>query len=211
MIRKPNPYINSIKMKTGIIVLAAGSSSRLGQSKQMLDIGGETLLLKTVKAAIDSHEGSIAVVLGANEKEHRKMLSGLPVDIVYNEDWVKGMGGSLKIGLQHLMSGNSSLEAIVVLVCDQPLLRRENITNLILSYQENKKSIIASRYSQIPGVPVLFDKVYFPELMALPDDQGAKKIILQNPEDVFEVDFPGGEIDLDTDADYKAFIKTSRK
>ena len=198
-------------METGIIVLAAGSSSRMGQPKQMLDISGETLLLKTIKTAINSHAGAVVVVLGANEKVHRKMLLGLAVDIVYNEDWKKGMGHSLKRGLQHLISVHFPLDAVVVLVCDQPFLESKNITNLISSYQQIKKSIIASMYSGTPGVPVLFDKVYFPKLMGLPDDEGAKKILLQNPDDVFGVDFPGGEIDLDTSADYTAFMENGFK
>lgn len=208
MLQKQNLETNSKRvLKSGIIILAAGPSSRLGEPKQMLDIDGETLLVKTVKAAIGSHAGSIAVVLGSNEKEHRKLLRELTLDIVYNENWQSGMGSSLKTGLQHLLSQYPSLEAIIILVCDQPLLTTENITNLILKHQETNKPIIASRYSGIPGVPVLFNKAYFPELMALPDDQGAKKIILQHPEDVDEVPFPGGEIDLDTMADYEAFKK----
>lgn len=192
-------------MKTGTIILAAGSSSRMGQSKQMLDVNGEKLLAKTVKAALDSHAGTVAVVLGSHEKAHRESLGGLPVEIVYNENWKNGMGSSIKKGLSHLMSGDPSLEAVVVLVCDQPLLTAENIIRLIMEYRQSKKPIIASRYSQTPGVPVLFDRIYFPQLMALPNDQGAKQIMLQHRDDVSEVDFPGGEIDLDTPEDYDAF------
>jgi molybdenum cofactor cytidylyltransferase len=194
-------------MNTAIIILAAGSSSRLGQSKQMLDIDGEKLLVKTIKTALGSDGGPIAVVLGANEKQHREILKVLPVHIVYNEDWQSGMGSSLKKGLRYLLSEDPSLEAVVVLVCDQPLMISENINNLILKHHETKKAIIASRYAQMPGVPVLFDKIYFPKLMSLPDDQGAKKIILQHNDDVFEVDFPGGETDLDRMEDYDAFKK----
>lgn len=195
-------------MGTGTIILAAGASSRMGQSKQMLDVNGEKLLVRTVKAALDSHGGTVVVVLGSHEKAHRKSLCGLPVEIVYHSNWKNGMGSSIKKGLSHLMSGNPSLEAVVILVCDQPLLTAENITRLIREYRQSKKTIIASRYSKMPGVPVLFDRIYFPHLMALPDDQGAKQIILQHRDDVSEVDFPGGEIDLDTPEDYDAFQKS---
>ncbi len=194
-------------MKTGIIVLAAGSSSRMGQSKQMLDIGGEALLARTVKAAIDAQLGPIVVVVGSNAHAHKKLITGLSVDIVHNEAWEKGMGHSLKTALHHLIGKHSTIQAVVVLVCDQPLLTPKNITNLVKKFEESKKPIIASRYSNMPGVPVLFDKEYFSKLMGLPDDQGAKKIILQNPDDVSEVDFQGGEIDLDTIEDYNAFKK----
>lgn len=182
----------------------------MGQSKQMLDIGGEALLLKTVKAAINSQAGFIVVVLGANEKMHREILTDLPVDILYNKNWESGMGGSLKAGLLHLRNIHPLLEAVIILVCDQPLLKGEHIFNLLSGYEQIKKPIIASMYSGTPGVPVLFDKVYFPKLMALPDDQGAKKTVLENPDDVFGIEFPGGEFDLDTMEDYNAFKKSTQ-
>jgi molybdenum cofactor cytidylyltransferase len=192
-------------MTSAAIILAAGSSSRMGQSKQLLDIKGKKLLIRTIDTVLQAGISEVTVVLGSEEPMHRKILKGLPVDIVHNPDWENGMGSSLKTGLRYLISKNTSLEAIVVLVCDQPLLTRENISSLLDKYHDVSKPIIASRYSGMPGVPALFDKSYFKKLAALPDDQGAKKIILQNPADVYEVDFPGGEVDLDTMEDYRAF------
>ncbi|HET9487875.1 MAG TPA: nucleotidyltransferase family protein [Chryseosolibacter sp.] len=195
-------------MYSGAIILAAGSSSRMGQPKQMLDIHGEKLLVKTIQTVLHSGINAVTVVLGADEEAHRKLIRDLPVDVVYNEQWQAGMGSSLKTGLVHLTTKHPSLEAVIVLVCDQPLLTPQAIHNLFAKYQETKKPVVASRYSEMPGVPALFNKKYFEKLAALPDDQGAKKIILQNPADVAEVDFPGGEVDLDTMEDYNAFVKS---
>ena len=192
-------------MNTSAIILAAGPSSRMGQSKQMLDIDGEKLLVKTIRTILNAGVSSVVVVLGSDEKKHRDLIKDLPVDIILNPNWANGMGSSIKTGLQYLTTKNPSLQGVIVSVCDQPLVSTQNISNLIRRYEETGKPIIASRYLKIRGVPVLFDKTYFPKLMALPDDQGAKKIIQQNPEDVSEVDFPGGEIDLDTMEDYEAF------
>ncbi|MEX2231232.1 MAG: nucleotidyltransferase family protein [Cyclobacteriaceae bacterium] len=193
-------------MNSGAIILAAGSSSRMGQSKQMLDINGEKLLVKTIQTVLQAGISKVAVVLGSDEDRHRQMLKGLPVDIVNNLHWKNGMGGSIKAGLLHLTSKYPLLEVVIVSVCDQPLLTSENISALISKYQQTKKPVVASRYSNMPGVPVLFHKSYFEKLTTLPDDQGARKIILQNPLDAAEVEFYGGEVDLDTKEDYENFL-----
>lgn len=194
-------------MNIAAIILAAGSSSRMKQSKQLLDIHGEQLLAKTVQAVLNAGIADVAVVLGADEEQHRKIIERLPVETVFNKHWQRGMGSSLKAGLLHVLSQHPSLDAVMVLVCDQPLLERGNISGLVERYHETGKPIIASRYSGKPGVPALFDKSYFEQLARLADDQGAKKVILQNMEDVSEVDFPGGEVDLDTREDYDAFLR----
>ena len=194
-------------MNCGAILLAAGSSSRMGRSKQLLDINGEKLLVKTIQTVIRARIPAVTVVLGAEEQAHRNAIQHLPVDIVVNQHWKRGMGSSLKSGLTHLLSKNPTLPAVIVLVCDQPLLKQENISALVSKYGETKKPLIASRYKQMPGVPALFDSRYFEQLAKLPDDEGAKKILLQNRGDVIHVDFPGGEVDLDTREDYEAFIR----
>lgn len=181
----------------------------MGQSKQMLDIRGKKLLPKTIETVLKSQIGPVVVVLGASAEDHVKKLKDVPVELVVNQDWAKGMGNSLKAGLFHLIARHPALDAVIILVCDQPLLEIQNVQNLISAFEESRKPVIASRYSGMPGVPALFDKSYFDKLSALSDDQGAKKIILQNRTDVLEVDFPGGEIDLDTPEDYDTFIKKS--
>jgi molybdenum cofactor cytidylyltransferase len=192
-------------MTAAAIILAAGSSSRMGESKQMLEIKGQTLLVKTIQTVLDSGIRKVVVVLGSNESAHRNLISHLPVDAIYNPRWEKGMGNSIKQGVAHLTSDEPFPEEIIILVCDQPLLRPQNILNLLSKYHQINKPIIASRYRGMPGVPVLFDKSYYERLLSLPDEQGAKKILLQNPRDVYEIDFPEGEIDLDTREDYEAF------
>lgn len=194
-------------MNSAAIILAAGASTRMGQSKQMLNVKGEKLLIRTIQTVLQSGIHSLTVVLGAGQNAHRKIIEGLPVDIVCNENWERGMGSSLKAGLSRVLEKNPSLEVVVVAVCDQPLLKPENIDVLLSKYKETRKPIIASMYSQMPGVPALFDKSYFEKLATLPDDQGAKRIILQNRGDATDVDFPGGDVDLDTMEDYDAFVR----
>lgn len=195
-------------MNVAAIILAAGSSSRMGRSKQMLEINGEKLLAKTVKTVLASEIRDVVVVLGADEPVHRQILTPFAVRTVFNDQWKKGMGSSIKAGLHHLISAGSSCDAVIIFVCDQPVLTPGIISGILQRFGQTKKPVIASGYSNVPGVPVLFAKPYFPKLEGLPDDQGAKRIIQQNPSDVVIVPFPGGEIDLDTMQDYNAFLQS---
>lgn len=193
---------------TGAIILAAGSSSRMGQPKQMLDIGGDKLLTRSVRAILGANIKESVVVLGANEQEHAKILQGLNTDVIANGGWKAGMGSSIKAGLNHLRSKHAEITSVIISVCDQPLLDSEVISSIIKKYQATGKCIVASAYSGSVGVPVLFDRSFFKEIMLLPDDQGAKKLIQMNRDKLEMVPFPGGAIDLDTMDDYKTFIKS---
>lgn len=197
-------------MKIGGIILAAGGSSRMGTSKQMLEVNGEYLLNRTVRTVADAGIGQIVVVLGAEEALHRSIISHQPVNVVANEAWQTGMGSSIKRGLRSLRYQDQNLDAVIILVCDQPMLRPEIISGIVSTFQATKKAIVVSGYSESVGVPALFARSYFDKLDQLPDDQGAKRIILQNLADVEVVPFPGGEIDLDTIDDYEKFIRAGK-
>ena len=192
-------------MNLGGIILAAGSSSRMGQSKQMLEVNGETLLRKTVQTVLTTPIQHIVVVLGANEINHRDSLSGLAIDIIVNHRWSNGMGTSIKAGMEFL-SRTGGIDAVVIFVCDQPLLSAEVILGLISEYQTSGKQIVASSYSHSAGVPAIFDKSLFNALLDLPDEHGAKKIIERDISETALVPFAGGEIDLDTMEEYKKFV-----
>jgi molybdenum cofactor cytidylyltransferase len=198
---------NNTEPTIGIIILAAGSSTRMGQSKQLLSIEGEPLILRSVKAAIETQLKKIVVVLGSREEQHRAVIQNMPLDIIYNKAWQKGMGSSIKAGLDKLLTNNILCEAVIILVCDQPLLTTRHIQLLIEKYQHSKKPIVASRYSESDGVPALFSKHYFPVLLAMDDRFGAKKIIQEYQADVETILFPEGQIDLDTMEDYYTFIQ----
>lgn len=192
-------------MKTASIILAAGSSTRMGRSKQMLDIRGVPLLVKTVKTFLDADISPVLVVLGCNAAAHRELIAHLPIEIVENSFWKRGLGSSIKAGLLHLTSNHPSIASVIISVCDQPMLSKEVILDLVKKSHDTGKHIIASRYAGVEGVPAFFHRKYFAALANLADDQGAKKIIVQHMPDVSVVHFGGGEIDLDTMEDYHAF------
>jgi molybdenum cofactor cytidylyltransferase len=189
-----------------ILLLAAGSSSRLGRSKQLLSITGQPLLLKSVKAAIESGIKNITVVLGANEQAHREVITDAGVQVVVNTAWKKGMGNSLKVGLSYLLQQTPKAEAVITMVCDQPLINSDQLLKLVFEYESSESTIVASFYQGVAGVPVLFDRTLFPELLSMSDEAGAKKMLQQHPHLVKTVPFPGGEIDIDTEDDLKKFL-----
>lgn len=192
-------------MNIAIILLAAGSSTRMGQSKQLLKVNGETLLVRSIKEAllVSTH---VVVVLGANFEEHNLLIAHFPVTVVENTRWEKGMGSSLKAALNHILEKSTPVEAVLILMCDQPLLTSGHLKKLIHKSKETEKLIVASAYAKALGVPALFKKAVFAKLSALGDKDGAKKILKELRDSVFSVDFPGGEIDLDTKEDYEGFV-----
>lgn len=196
------------KQKIAIIILAAGSSSRMGTSKQLLLVDHEPILRRTVKTAVESELERVVVVLGANAEEHRKALEDFNIDLTVNNNWQSGMGSSIKTGVKFIRENYGDCTGVIVLVCDQPLLKADHIGKLIHQQKHSGKSIVASSYAGTIGVPVLFKNEIFPELLAMNDSEGAKKIILKNKDKLIGVDFPEGEIDLDTPEDFRKFTQS---
>lgn len=188
-------------MAIGIIVLAAGSSSRLGRSKQLIKLNGKSLLQHATKAAFDSEADSVLVVLGSNAQAHKSEIESLDIEIIENKNWHTGMGSSLKVGLSHFLNSKVNIQAVIVMVCDQPYLTTSHLNKLINTHRNQKSEIVASTYGNIRGVPALFDVSIFSKLFTLGDTQGARKIIENHIGTITLVPFEKGEIDIDTPED----------
>jgi len=193
----------------GIILLAAGSSNRLGESKQLLPYKGKSLLKHAIQAAELTEPAQLVVVLGANADEHFKEISDTAVSITYNQNWERGIGSSISCGIQHLLHLMPETEAAIILLCDQPYLEAQVIENLIQKHKSTSKGIIACTYEETIGTPALFHKTYFSELKLLEGKQGAKALFKQYENDLATVEFPEGAIDIDTQEDYLNLIKTN--
>jgi molybdenum cofactor cytidylyltransferase len=187
-----------------VILLAAGSSTRMGAVKQLLDFRGKPLLRHAVESAQASGCDRVVVVLGAHEREARAALEGLEVEIVVNERWPEGMGTSIQSGLRALENGN--LGGAILALADQPFVTPEFLGGLVKLHRETRRQIVASQYSGTAGVPVFFAREAFPLLMALKPDQGCKGVILGYPADALLVDCPDAAIDVDTPEDYARAI-----
>ncbi|GAA4306619.1 nucleotidyltransferase family protein [Compostibacter hankyongensis] len=191
---------------TGLILLAAGASARLGSPKQLLPYAGKTLLQHAIAAATGSDAMPVIVVLGASANLIRPGISRDPVHIVTHAAWKAGIGSSIKAGLAAFIEKAPQAEGVILMLCDQPFADSALLNSLIRKKQESGKKIIVSAYENTLGVPVLFDKAFFPVLTELEDEAGAKKLLQRYPEAVASVPFPGGGIDIDTRSAYDALI-----
>lgn len=187
----------------GIVILAAGASTRMGTPKQLLPYVGQTLLRRAAETAVASQGRPVVVVLGAAAQLCRAELEGLPVHIVENPEWEQGMSGSLSVGMEALLEVTAhSVRAVIFMLCDQPLVSANLLNALIQTHGVTGKCIVASAYAGTRGVPALFCKELFSHIDALRGNEGAKKIIAGNPDEVVSVDFPGGAVDVDTPESY---------
>lgn len=192
----------------GIVILAAGSSSRLGNPKQLLKYGGKSLLQNAIDAAANSDASEVVIVLGANAEEISKGIDKSNVNTIINTEWKEGMASSVRNGLNELLFISPSTDAVIFMVCDQPHISSMVINELINTQSETGKPIVTCNYGEVIGPPALFHKSLFPELMQLKGDAGARKIIQQHSNDVATILFAKGNIDIDTNEDYEA-LKSS--
>lgn len=187
----------------GLMILAAGASTRMGTPKQLLAYRGCTLIRHMAEVAIASVCQPIAIVLGANAERIKPEISQLPIQIVENQQWEEGMSVSIRVGLEALLAVNQNLEAVAIALCDQPFVSSQTLNQLVEAYHLTGKPIIASEYSGTLGVPALFSRILFSELMTLKSTEGAKKLMNKHIHEVFSVPFPEGAIDIDTPNDYE--------
>ncbi|HWZ05047.1 MAG TPA: nucleotidyltransferase family protein [Mucilaginibacter sp.] len=186
---------------TGIIILAAGSSSRLGKPKQNLVFKGKTLLQRAIETAIASVCEPVIVVLGANADVIESIIKNYDINIVHNPDWDEGMSSSIRAGVSALLKIDPNIQSAILMLCDQPFTDTYLLNHLIMANEE--PGITVCTYNNTMGPPVLFDAVYFSELLLLKGAEGAKKVIHKYPDKVVEIVFPHGSIDIDTMEDFE--------
>lgn len=194
--------------KVGILILAAGPSSRLGSPKQLLTYQHKSLLNHTIGAAKEAADGLVVVILGGNYELIKDHIEEKEVMITYNSQWEGGMSSSIRAGLYDLVKEHKDLDAVILAVCDQPFITATLFDTLILEANSSGKSIVASTYGETWGTPVLFAEKYFAELSMLKGKQGAKSMLAKYDDEVALVSFDKGEIDIDTPEDYTRLINT---
>ncbi|MFT2009473.1 nucleotidyltransferase family protein [Pontibacter sp. 13R65] len=194
---------------TGLVLLAAGASTRLGKPKQQLLFEGQTLLQRATQSALASDCAPIVVVLGAKADLLLSDMSGLSITTILNQEWQSGMASSISSGMAALMRIAPAVSACLIMVCDQPFVHTDLLNKLLHTKEESGKGIAACAYGGTMGTPAVFDKSYFQALLELKGQEGARKIISQNSTDVATVAFPQGATDIDTTADYDALLQTA--
>ncbi len=186
-------------MRISILILAAGSSSRLGRPKQLIEFEGQTLIERITHTALSVSE-EVLVVLGANTDLIKSKLDTFSdrITIVENSNWQEGMGTSISLGVAILAQKS---EGIMILLSDQPFISQVLLQKMMQTFAENKYQIIACDYGEQLGVPILFDKAFFLELENLKGEQGAKSFVKNYAEKIASIEFKDGLFDIDTPED----------
>jgi len=188
-----------------VIVLAAGTSSRLGRPKQMLPVSSVPLLSLTLDIARNWSHGPRVLVLGAHAEEIRSAVDSDGFDVAINPDFAAGQSTSLRTGLAALPE---TVSGAIVLLGDQPLVPRQLLTELAAQYNPSTDIAVRPRYADGPGNPILLSCAIFAELMALTGDVGARNILRKHRDRIREIDWTRSPAprDVDTEDDYAALL-----
>ena len=194
-----------------IIITAAGCSSRLGKPKQLIEYKGLSLLRRIATMSKNITE-TVVCVTGYNFERTSQEVADLEIQTVVNPNWQQGMGSSIAHGLSHM---GDNIDAVLILLCDQWALSLQDLESLVSHWEKSQNKIVASHYysrsnkNKIVGVPAILPRHYFAQLAQL-KELGARKIILNNIEQVVQVPLNNAAFDLDTQKDYDLFKKMTK-
>ncbi|MDQ6815688.1 MAG: nucleotidyltransferase family protein [Bacteroidota bacterium] len=192
---------------TATIILAAGGSTRLGRAKQTLPFQNKSLLQHSIDTAVGADIGAVIVVIGANEEEIGAELKNQDIRLLINNHWIDGMATSIKEGITAVIGSEKAIDNIILMVCDQPYVHEQLLQTMVHTRKTSGKTIVACSYKDTVGVPALFDRVHFAELLALKGDEGGKKLLKKRQGSVAIIPFAAGAVDIDTEQDYEALNK----
>ncbi len=193
-------------MKVSSLILAAGSSERMGKPKQLLSYQMKTLLQRVIDTTNTLELYSRCLVLGHNA-DHFINQTDIPRDmeVLVNPQYHRGIGSSLKYGVKHIVK-REDIEAILIMLCDQPLINTSFYRKLLLKAKGEKQLIIATSYAEIVGVPCIIKRSLFSEILEIDDGKGAKALISNHEDDVFVVLNEKAAMDVDTLEDYQKLL-----
>lgn len=190
-----------------IIILAAGSSSRLGRPKQLLAYKGKTLLQHAIDAAKGTDAEKVMVVLGSGRELIANQIDDNQIITLENSNWESGLASSIKAGINELKAICPDIDGAILMVCDQPYTDSSILKSLLDKQADTGNAIVGCTYDDTKGIPALFHSSLFPELLALEGDSGAKKLFEKYKKVSSFVSFKLGGIDIDTSEDYKNLAK----
>ncbi len=193
--------------KIAHLILAAGSSTRMGEPKQLLPWGETTLIGHAIVQSLELKEITTHVVLGANYDLIHKRINQFPITIIRNPNWQTGMGSSIRFGIKHIKQDELSYDAVLISLIDQPLIDTNHLEILITQFRNESTTIVASDLGDRVGVPAIFSSTIFDELERLEEDFGARYIIKKHIDEVKVVSAMGKSIDVDTMKQYKELIQ----
>ena len=194
---QPEPQRAPAGRKVAALVLAAGSSRRMGGANKLLQpVGGIAMLRRAVNAALASRCTSVLVVTGADADAAQACLAGLEVRFVHNPDHASGMASSLRCGLAALPA---DADAAVVLLADMPWIDGGHVDRLLAAFDPRQPKIVAPVKEGRRGNPILWPRKFFAEMMAVEGDIGAREVLQRHASQVEAVAFDDDAIFADVD------------
>ncbi|PQJ76318.1 nucleotidyltransferase family protein [Polaribacter glomeratus] len=188
-----------------ILVLAAGKSSRMDGIKQLEKINNKTLLDITLEKLKSIFSDKIYCVLGANADKIKAEITSKNIQFIENQNYEKGLSSSIVSGIEYFNKEALNFDGIYILLADQPGIEIVYLESLLLLFQEHKDTIIASNYGNKLGVPAIFPKKYFPELLLIRGDKGAKEFLKERKSEVISPELSTNFFDIDTKEDLELF------
>lgn len=185
-----------------VIVLAAGNATRFGSPKLLVEVGGIPMIVRATRtaAAVAGRE-AVTVVLGAQAAQSATLVSREPVNVVFNPHFDEGIATSIRAGVAQVPAGTS---AVMILLADQVAVTDDDLRRLVAHWIEHPGRIVAARYRGTTGAPAIFPAAFFPVLVGLTGDRGARTLLALHADRVVAVSMPSAAIDVDTPADVTA-------
>ena len=195
----------------GAILLAAGASTRLGRSKQLLEVDGEPLVRGQARLLLSLQPAAVVVVTGACSDEVEAALQGLDVDQVFNPNWQDGMGSSLSCGIRAMPE---RVRGTLLLLCDQWKITGGDLHSLVDAWSKTPDAAVTASWQgdngQLEtGPPVVFPRALFERLTRLSGDRGAQQLLKRYRPGVQRVELPRAAYDIDTPADYRCYFTST--
>jgi CTP:molybdopterin cytidylyltransferase MocA len=189
---------NAVGLRHAAIVLAAGASRRLGVPKQLLQVEGTSLVRRAVLAAAATAPSALIVVTGALADVAAE-IGDLGVRVVSCTAWNEGLAASLRAGIGALTDEAAAL----IVLCDQPALGGAHLQALVARWRRDPNAAVASAYAGVHGVPAIFPRSWFADLLALRGDVGARELLRRRAARVDTVAAEALAFDLDTPSDLR--------
>lgn len=185
------------------VILAAGRASRMGREKVLLPLDGEPLVKRSVRAATEAGATKVLVVVNPHNRDRiEAVLADLSCDVVCNERFEEGIGGSIALAAA-TVQGNA--DALLLMQADQPLIDAAALCRIIDVWRTQRPNFVASSFGGTTTTPVLFSDALIPELRNLTGDTGARQVIERHVSEGRVLESPAWQgKDVDTDADYES-------
>jgi molybdenum cofactor cytidylyltransferase len=181
------------------VVLAAGTSSRMGRNKLLLEVAGQSVLRRAVTTARDAGLDPVLVVVGHESDRARAELDGLQCEVVLNPDFQEGIHSSLRTGIAAVPAGCA---AAVVLLADMPLVDAGMVRTLVQRYREERPLLVVSDYEGVDAPPILYDRGLFAELRVLEGEGCGKRVVKRHSSEAVRIRWPARALtDLDLPED----------